>query len=215
MDGWRIGQWKRRGQLWLLCLLAALVLAPVTFSRAAEARLALPKTVRHLPQVEALHQRALQGEAAAQALLGDYCYSVADYTNAVVWYQKAAAQGDVGAKLSMACCYKLGRGVEMNLATAEQWYRQTLLPQETSPRRPEPAPSTPTPISSSKPAETRAVPPSMKSGQAQEDIPPPSATADRVEVTLASPPACSKRITALQPPKPMLLDMPLPHQPYR
>jgi hypothetical protein len=223
MDRWPIGQRKEHSRLGRLCCLALLFLASTLLGLAEERTLVLPRSVQHLPRVKSVHGRALRGEASAQALLGDFCYSVADYTNAVRWYQLAAAQDNVGAKLSMACCYKLGHGVQKNLTTADKWYRQALLqwsppghpnlPKATPARQPKPVSPIRTPASTLQ-AKARAPAPPSDSDPMKVQVSPPPSTAGQKRSRLPRPGACSKRITTLQQPTPLLLDVPVPHQRY-
>jgi TPR repeat protein len=47
-----------------------------------------------------------------------------DYSQALVWYQKAAAQGNANAQNNLGVMYANGWGVPMNLAQAVLWYRK-------------------------------------------------------------------------------------------
>jgi TPR repeat protein len=64
----------------------------------------------------------------AQALLGlmyDTGNGVAqDLAAAVVWFQKAAEQGQVAAQYNLGLMYKAGNGVEQDLAVAAVWWRK-------------------------------------------------------------------------------------------
>ena len=46
-----------------------------------------------------------------------------DYTEAVKWYRRAAAQGNAGAQFSLGFMYDKGHGVVQNYAEAQKWYR--------------------------------------------------------------------------------------------
>jgi hypothetical protein len=70
-----------------------------------------------------VRQQAESGKARFQTQLGDYLMATRDLTNAVAWYRKAAAQGDVSAQLSLAGCLMSGRGADKNPKEAAQWLR--------------------------------------------------------------------------------------------
>jgi len=75
-----------------------------------------------------LRWRAEQGEAIAQNNLG-VCYLsgtgvVADKTEAVKWFRKAATQGDAKAQLNLGACYLTGAGVAKDTTIAAQWFRK-------------------------------------------------------------------------------------------
>src|SRR6266498_3921181 len=71
-----------------------------------------------LPDMNALRAKAESGRAAAQTQLADYYAAASDFTNAVVWYRRAAEQGHVPAKLTLAACLMTGRGSPKNLSEA-------------------------------------------------------------------------------------------------
>lgn len=71
---------------------------------------------------------AEHGMASAQCDLGQ-CYfkgqGVArNYSEAVKWYRKAAAQGMPEAQFILANCYYVGRGVVQDRAEAMKWFRR-------------------------------------------------------------------------------------------
>jgi hypothetical protein len=84
---------------------------------------ATPSTINNFPNLASIRGQAAAGSAAAQTKLGDYFLSAGDATNAVVWYRKAAEQGDPQGQVSLAGCYLQGRGVEKNIAEAARWQR--------------------------------------------------------------------------------------------
>lgn len=77
--------------------------------------------------MEKLHQRAVNGEAGAQYLLGKlYTNGTGTAKNAaeaVAWYFKAAMQGHAPAQCALADAYRTGSGIEKNPEEAERWYR--------------------------------------------------------------------------------------------
>ena len=69
------------------------------------------------------------GVPEAEAEVGDRYYygrngETKDYSKALVWYQKAAAQGNAHAQNNLGVMYADGSGVAMNLAQAVVWYRK-------------------------------------------------------------------------------------------
>jgi len=70
-----------------------------------------------------LEANAAAGNASAQTRLADHYSSVADFTEAVTWYRKAALGGELEAQLSLASCYLAGQGVEKNPLEAARWLR--------------------------------------------------------------------------------------------
>ena len=74
--------------------------------------------------VEFLKAGAAAGKARSQSKLADFYLAGGDFTNAVVWYRKAAEQGDVAAQLTLASCLITGRGAGKDGAEAARWLRQ-------------------------------------------------------------------------------------------
>jgi hypothetical protein len=91
----------------------AVVKAAPEFSRSPEA----------VSGAEAMRDAAASGNAQAQFKYGDYLFSRGDFTNAVIFYRKAAEHGSVDAQLSLASCYANGRGVSQDLAESSRWSR--------------------------------------------------------------------------------------------
>ena len=73
-----------------------------------------------------LRQAANNGDANAQAVLGDRYYegdrAPQDYKQAVHWYTKAANQGNAGAQCNLGVCYDNGDGVAQDFKQAVYWY---------------------------------------------------------------------------------------------
>src|SRR5258708_26791723 len=68
---------------------------------------------------------AQTGDPTAQAYLG-YLYAVGrgvpqDYTQAAIWYRRAAEQGHSGAQYELGLLYDKGQGVPVNVIQAEKW----------------------------------------------------------------------------------------------
>ena len=47
-----------------------------------------------------------------------------DYTEAILWYEKAAEQDDVTSQLSLALFYKFGKGVQKDYTQMFYWYKK-------------------------------------------------------------------------------------------
>lgn len=77
-----------------------------------------------LPDMNYVRSQAEAGRARSQTQLADFYVALSDFTNAVVWYQKAADQNHVPAQLTLAGCYISGCGVAKNPATAANWLRR-------------------------------------------------------------------------------------------
>jgi hypothetical protein len=77
-----------------------------------------------LPDLNYLQVQAEAGRAKSQTRLADYLLAVGDLTNAVVWYRRAADQGDAPAQLSLAGCLMTGRGTAKNPTEAAQLLRR-------------------------------------------------------------------------------------------
>ena len=70
------------------------------------------------------YEKAITGDAAAQASLGYEYVKQKDYASAVYWWRKAAEQGLAYAQLSLGICYENGDGVTQDYAEAVYWYRK-------------------------------------------------------------------------------------------
>jgi hypothetical protein len=84
-------------------------------------------TAQDAARLSSLRQRAEAGDVKAQSELGFVYYSGAggarrDFVQALKWYQKAAEQGDMGAKHSIARMYFEGIGVTKDYSEAARWY---------------------------------------------------------------------------------------------
>ncbi len=111
-----------------------------------------------LPDMNALRAKAESGRAAAQTQLADYYAAASDFTNAVVWYRRAAEQGHVPAKLTLAACLMTGRGSPKNPSEAARLLRQAADGIEADAlASPIPAPATATVTNAVPPAATRAI----------------------------------------------------------
>jgi hypothetical protein len=75
------------------------------------------------PDLNALRAKAESGNVKAQTRLADFCIASDDFTNAVIWYRKAAQQDDITAQLSLASLLMAGRGTARNPQEAAKWLR--------------------------------------------------------------------------------------------
>ena len=73
---------------------------------------------------EAIRAEAEAGRSAAQCRLAELYFSRADFTNAALWYRRAAEQGETEAEISLAACYATGRGTSKDLREAGKWLKQ-------------------------------------------------------------------------------------------
>jgi cell division septation protein DedD len=68
---------------------------------------------------------ALAAPLAAQSVkAGTDAWTSGDYTTAVAIWRPLAEKGDADAQFNMAQAYRFGRGVALNLATAQTWYER-------------------------------------------------------------------------------------------
>jgi TPR repeat protein len=78
--------------------------------------------------LEDLSKRVGQGDAAAQAALGQMYYRgegiPRNYAKALQWLQRAAVQRHAGAQLALALMYARGHGVRKDPATAFVWAKK-------------------------------------------------------------------------------------------
>ncbi len=70
--------------------------------------------------------KANAGDAAAEVQAGEICAASRDYQQAVVWYTKAANQGNLAGELHLADLYRDGRGklFQRDMTQAAAWYRK-------------------------------------------------------------------------------------------
>ena len=90
---------------------------------AAELPFADAEAEEDLPDMNHVRAQAEAGRARSQTQLADFYLAAADFTNAVLWYRRAADQGQVPAQLSLAGCLMSGRGTARNPAEAARVLR--------------------------------------------------------------------------------------------
>ena len=89
----------------------------------------VPKTQELSEEVKQIMEKAKQGDAGSQQLLGD-CYHYGtrglphDDEQALYWYRKAADQGFAEGQVSVGLCYKDGNAVSQNYGEAMKWFRK-------------------------------------------------------------------------------------------
>lgn len=78
--------------------------------------------------IEALREKAAEGDAVAQTQLGvQYVKGEAlekDITAAIGWWQKAAESGYAEAQYKLGICYHFGFGVKKSRKLAKHWYEK-------------------------------------------------------------------------------------------
>ena len=55
---------------------------------------------------------------------GDSLYEKEDYTNAIIWFRKAAEQGHTASQNAMGFSYRDGEGVKQDFVKAMMWFRR-------------------------------------------------------------------------------------------
>lgn len=71
-----------------------------------------------------LNIAAEAGVMRAQACLGEIYYGYENFSQAIVWYRKAAEQGEVKCAYGLAELYRLGKGTAVNNIEALSWYEK-------------------------------------------------------------------------------------------
>src|SRR4029079_13526145 len=89
--------------------------------------------------VDSLKNRAAQGEAKAQTILGLMYYEgrgvPQDYAEALKWFRLAAAQGDALAQHNLGLMYAKGYGVPQNHIEAHKWFTLAAASSTSKPNR--------------------------------------------------------------------------------
>ncbi|MBL1143193.1 MAG: sel1 repeat family protein [Proteobacteria bacterium] len=82
--------------------------------------------IAEITEAERLRPLATQGDADAQYQLGTLYYSgkdvKQDYSQAALWYRRAAQQGSVDAQYSLGNMFLMGEGIVQDDEQAAQWY---------------------------------------------------------------------------------------------
>lgn len=112
-------------RLLLVCFL--FIGAPVT---AAEQAMQLQRAQQIavngdlITRMRLLREAAEVGYAPAQAALGEILDKAEEDKEAVVWYRKAAEQGNAAGQYGLGMEYATGEGITKDLKQAEQWIRK-------------------------------------------------------------------------------------------
>ena len=75
-------------------------------------------------KIKVVSKTKSSSEAEADFNKGQQLFVEKKYTEAVVYFRKAAEQGDAKAQFSLGCCYEYGYGVLKNQEEAVKWYRK-------------------------------------------------------------------------------------------
>lgn len=114
--------------LWVACVLVLLFTSwPGTMvvpCRGADLDFNGVDAEEDLPDMNYVKAQAEAGRPRSQTQLADFYLALSDFTNAVVWYQKAADQNHVPAQLSLAGCLLTGRGVARSPGAGSKWLRR-------------------------------------------------------------------------------------------
>lgn len=73
--------------------------------------------------ISVIRMKAEAGHVPSQTMLADFLANSSDFTNAVIWYRKAAEKGNISAQLSLASLLITGRGTARNPQEAAKWLR--------------------------------------------------------------------------------------------
>jgi TPR repeat protein len=74
--------------------------------------------------MQSLEEQAREGDARAQAAIGDEYYAAKHFVEASKWYQKAAEQGERRAQNQLGQMYFLGQGVQQDYSEAAKWFEK-------------------------------------------------------------------------------------------
>ena len=75
--------------------------------------------------IEELRNLASKGDNEAQKAMGDYFFEIKNDGEAMVWYKKAAENGNAKAQWHLGARYFAGWGVKKDLSQAEYWFRKS------------------------------------------------------------------------------------------
>uniref|UniRef100_U9V860 HCP-like protein n=1 Tax=Rhizophagus irregularis (strain DAOM 181602 / DAOM 197198 / MUCL 43194) TaxID=747089 RepID=U9V860_RHIID len=80
-------------------------------------------TLDHPLAFKYYQESAKNGSIIGQFYLGKLYESINNEVESVYWYKKAAKSGNTSAKLYLANCYRLGRGIDKNEIKAFKYYK--------------------------------------------------------------------------------------------
>jgi hypothetical protein len=150
--------------------------------------------------INVIRMKAEAGNVLSQTMLADWFAGSSDFTNAVVWYRKAAEQGSVSAQLSLASLLITGRGTAKNPREAAKWLRLAANGIE-SPKPPVRAGASTPAVATNRPPATNVSIVISKSAVALTNV------SNSATQTLSSP-VRIQRVSVLQVPEPALQDAP-------
>jgi TPR repeat protein len=104
----------------LIAFVVGAVVCPGDIASAYAQTLPDPYLHACTPRPEPEHQ----GPGAEALAKGREAGNRKDYSEAVLWFRKAADQGDARAKYNIGVLYERGLGVEQNYTEAMRWYRK-------------------------------------------------------------------------------------------
>jgi Sel1 repeat len=142
-----------------------------------------------------IRMKAEAGHSPSQTMLADYLAASSDFTNAVIWYRKAAEQGSVSSQLSLASLLIVGRGTPKNPKEAAKWLRAAADGIET----PRTVPSRPATLTATNTTQTAPAAIVITNNRI-----PTTTTGVTVATQRFVAPARVERISELQPPGPAL-----------
>ena len=85
---------------------------------------AFPRTKEEIDGFNAMKKRAEQGDADVQSALGAEYWAANDYSEALKWFRKAAAQNQDSAQYALGLMYQNGRGVGRDEKEAMRWFHK-------------------------------------------------------------------------------------------
>ena len=112
----------------LLCLLLPAVSAAAAGNDDASIRTActeLATKIRAVDSVDSCVKQAAARDAHTEALIGIYFMSHNDLAAAILWYKRAADQGDAIAEDGLGYLYQSGHGVKKNQKIANAYFRKS------------------------------------------------------------------------------------------
>ena len=97
--------------------------AAACFLAVAISASAAPADNAQILEILQLQARAQNGDTGAQVGLGDLFGNRGQFAEALVWYRRAATNGEVTAQLTLAACLIAGKGTTANRKEAAYWMR--------------------------------------------------------------------------------------------
>lgn len=73
------------------------------------------------PGITQRFKRAQNGDAASQLIVGRKYLELQNIAQALYWFEKSAAQGNVEAQMHLGDAYAYGKGVSVDIVKAHMW----------------------------------------------------------------------------------------------